>query len=112
MFGLQFSDKYFPSFHDLKEFADARATGMAPILASVRDAYPFTLTSLKDAEMEVLNCLNLNLNAVTVSHFTTILLESAPVSWSRYCSKYVAFYTGKETIHLYFSQHVLMSVGY
>ncbi len=73
---------------------------MAPILADVRESYPFSLTSLKDAEMEVLNCLNLNLNAVTVSHYTEILLESAPAVWSRYCSRYVTFYTGKYNLFI------------
>ena len=90
----QFSDRYFPSFGDLKDFADLRYSKMAPILAEVRDAYPFSTKSLKDAEMEVLNCLNLNLNAVTTNHYTTILLEAAPPSWSRFCSNYIQFYTG------------------
>ncbi len=78
---------------------------MAPILADVRAAYPFTLKSLKDAEMEVLNCLNLDLNVVTTSHFTTVLLESAPVPWSRHCSKYVTFYTGNAIFILFKAEH-------
>ena len=67
---------------------------MAPILAENREAYPFSTSSLKDAEMELLKCLNLNLNAVTVSHYITVLLEAAPMSWSRLCSNNVRFYTG------------------